>query len=258
MRPLALVVEPDPGTQRLLQALLARRGVEVDVAADPVTATRLIDYVGYSAAVVDLAAGEELVDHIEQRDERLLAHTIALTTRAIERRPHRVRMLRKPFEIVDLDAAFAAVFATAPGSEPTFTRDFSRRSILLGAKSGIAARLRVRKGVELEHVASFGYTHEVLDRWFPIAASAELPMCAAVRRSRPIFLPTTPAATTAYPAIAAEWEHSRSHAAAAVPVHRRGRVVGVLGWSFSDTQTFDATAQAMLSTMADSFADALG
>lgn len=257
MRPLALVVESDPGTQRLLQALLARRGVEVDVASDPVTATRLIDHVAYSAAIVDLAAGEALVDHIADRDETLLAHTLALTTRAIERRPHRVRMLRKPFEIVDIDASFAGVLASAAASEPTFSRDFCRRSILLGAKAGVAARLRARQGVELEHVTSFGYTHEMLDEWFPIAAQAELPICTAVRRSRPVFLPSPPAATAAYPALAATWEQTRSRALAAVPVRRRGRVVGVLGWSFGDAQAFDDHEQAMLSTMAESFAEAL-
>jgi CheY-like chemotaxis protein len=254
MRPLVLIVEPDPGTQRLLQALLLRRGVEVDVASDLPTASRLLANVRYSAAVVDLSVGEALLDEIH---EPLLSRTLALTTRAVERKAQRVPVLRKPFEIADIDAAFEHALGSAPDSEPTFERDFTRRSIAAGAKTGVAARLRDGTGVHLEHVTSFGYTPEMLAEWFPMAADAELPMTTAVRRSRPVFLPTIPSAAAAYPSLAAILEEHQSHALAAVPVHLRGRVIGVLGWSFSDARSFDDHEQLMLAGMAETFADAL-
>jgi GAF domain-containing protein len=237
--------------------MLARRGVEVDVASDLTTAARLLLHVTYSAAVVDLSAGEALLDEIALTDASLLSRTIALTTRAVERKPLRVPVLRKPFEIADIDAAFEHALASAPPSEATFERDFTRRSIAAGAKTGVAARLAAGSGVQLEHVTSFGYTPETLSEWFPIPAEAELPMCAAVRRSRPIFLPTIPSAAAAYPSLAPILEEHHSHALAAVPVQRRGRIVGVLGWSFSDSQSFDDHEQEMLAGMADSFADEL-
>lgn len=256
MRPLVLIVESDPGTQRLLQALLARRGAEADVAADAETAARLLEHVGYSAAVVDLSAGEALLEEIVARDEALLPRTIALTTRVVERRPHRVPLLRKPFEVVELNAAIAQALGAAPASESTLERDFTRRSILAGAKAGVVARLQPRDE-RLEHVTSFGYTRETLADWFPLPADADLPICAAVRHSRPVFLPAGPDAVAAYPKLAKVWERHRSRALAAVPVQRSGRVVGVMGWSFGDSQPFDQHEQRMLSTIAETFADAV-
>lgn len=233
--------------------MLVRRGAEVDVASSLAVARALLEHVVYSAAVLEVSSDDSLLATIAATNAPLLERTISLTTGYADT----PRKIRKPFEIAVIDEAFGTTLLQAPVSAPSFDRDFTRTSILAGAKAGLAARLRVRSMGQLECVTSFGYPREVIEQWFPLAADAHVPICAAVRHCRPLFLASARSAGARYPLLAPILEENRSLALAAVPVQRGGRVIGVLGWSFAEPQRFDAGEQFALSGIADSLAEGL-
>jgi GAF domain-containing protein len=253
MPPLVLVVESDPGTQRLLQAMLARRGADVDVATSVEVAQRLVEHVDYSAAVVDAVSAAALLAFLKSGPSPLFDRTLALTTRMTDA----PRTLRKPFEIAQLESAFDAILVDAPSSEPSLDRDFTRRSLLLGASSGVAMQLRIRTTVLLECVTSFGYPRAQIDDWFPLRADSNTPVAAAVRHARPLFFDSLSATAAEYPRLEPLLREHHGGALAAVPLQRAGRVVGAVSWSFGEVHPFDAREQLLLTSVAETFAHEL-
>jgi two-component system OmpR family response regulator len=70
----ALVVEDDPAIRKLVQKLLARQGMEVDLAADGLIARSLLESGSYSVVILDLMVpglnGFELIEVIRQGGSR--------------------------------------------------------------------------------------------------------------------------------------------------------------------------------------------
>jgi DNA-binding response OmpR family regulator len=70
----ALVVEDDAAIRKLVQKLLARQGMEIDVAADGLVARKLLESGSYSVIILDLMVpglnGFELIEHIRQSGSR--------------------------------------------------------------------------------------------------------------------------------------------------------------------------------------------
>jgi CheY-like chemotaxis protein len=241
MKPLALVLDRDAGTRKLLDVLLTRFGYDVDrigVAGDAITLLDLIDY------DFVLSDAEEVAAWLAKHREDALARMMILSS-ATEAQLARmnaewknVRIIRKPFELADvIDACHAA--ANRPRRTPHAFEMFWRASAINGAKSGVLVR---REGDTITLVTSYGYEPGALDPWFPLPVSEPYPICAAMRHGRPVWMASL-AKAEEYPLLAAFWQQNHSRALAAVPVVRDGVVIGAAGWTFRDTQRFSESEQ---------------
>jgi hypothetical protein len=241
MKPLALVLDRDAGTRKLLDVLLTRFGYEVDrvgVVSDGITLLGLIDY------DFILSEDEEVARWLAQNRPEALSRMMivsAATDAQLQRmwsEWHGVRIVRKPFELADvIDASRAA--ADRPRREPTAEEAFWRNSVINGAKSGILVR---RDGDVVTLVTSFGYEPGAVERYFPLSLGDPYPITATVRHGRPVWLASL-ATTPEYPLLASIWQSHRSRALAAVPIMNGNDAVGAAGWTFRDTQRFSEAEQ---------------
>jgi len=241
MKPLALVLDRDAGTRKLLDVLLTRFGYEVDrvgVVADGITLLDLIDY------DFVLSEDEEVARWLAQHRPEALSRMMivsAATDAQLQRmwsEWNGVRIVRKPFELADvIDASRAA--ADRPRREPATEEAFWRHSVINGAKSGVLVR---RDGDTISLVTSFGYEPGAVERFFPFSVSDSYPIAAAIRNARSIWLASL-ASTPDYPLLASIWQSNRSRALAAVPITDGDEIIGAAGWTFRDTQRFSEAEQ---------------
>lgn len=237
MKPLALVIDRDAGTRKLLDVLLTRFGYEVDriaLAADGITLLQLIDY------DFILSEDEEVARWLRQHRPEALARMMIVTA-AGEAQLQRmagewegVRIIRKPFELADvMEASRAAAIRTPRASAPAEL--FARQSMSAGAKSGLIVR---REGDALTYVLSFGYEPGAAERFFPLSVNELYPLCAAVRHARPAWLASLRDLPPEYPLLAPLWQANRTRALAAVPILCGNEAIGAAGWTFRDAQRF--------------------
>jgi CheY-like chemotaxis protein len=261
MRPLALVVENDTGTRKLLDVLLTRFGCEVDVVANGLDALLLLDSIDYDLAVIDLfipgASGAEILEWMRTERPAALERTIVLSSATpahmirVQNAYPPVRTIRKPFDLTEILTAVEAVTQTR---ERTLTAldDFSRRSIVAGAKAGILVR---RDDAHISLVHDFGYGRQVVEKWFPMSANDPLPLCTCIRDGQPRWLASLAYAAVEFPQIVATLQQNQSLALASVPILRGGQVIGAAGWTFREPHLFDRTEQdAFLAIAADAVA----
>lgn len=267
MRPAVLVVEDDAATRTLLNVVLTRAGFDVDVIANGSDALPLLTAVDYSALTFDLymrgLSGHDLLAFVASKRPGLLNRIVVVSSApAAELATLRdkfpaVRVLRKPFELPDL---LGAVSEAASGIEPSardVAAEFCRRSILCGAKSGVALTPR-NDGTHFDIAISFGYSPEMLDRFVPISIDDPYPLTAAYRLRRGVWLSSVTAAEAQYPLLVSVWRDHQSYALAAVPLILENRPVGVAGWSFSEPRPFDANDQKRFWEIADLLARDFG
>ena len=242
MKPLALVIDRDAGTRKLLDVLLTRFGYEVDriaLAADGITLLERIDY------DFVLSEDEEVARWMRQQRPEGLGRMmiVSAATDAQLRRMWNewsdVRIIRKPFELADVIEASRAA-ANRPRREATIEELFWRHSLINGAKSGVLVRRDRDNSIRL--VTHFGYEPGAVEPWFPLELDDPYPICAALRHGRPIWLASL-ATTPEYPLLASVWQTNRSRALATVPIVRRGEAIGAAGWTFRDTQRFGEAEQ---------------
>jgi GAF domain-containing protein len=241
MKPLALVLDRDAGTRKLLDVLLTRFGYEVDrvgVVADGLTLLGLIDY------DFVLSEDEEVARWLAQHRPEALSRMMivsAATDAQLQRmwsEWNDVRIVRKPFELADvIDASRAA--ADRPRRVATAVETFWRNSVINGSKSGILVR---RKGDALTLVTHFGYEPGAVESFFPLHVNDPYPITTTVRHGRPVWLASL-ATTPEYPLLASVWQSHRSRALAAVPIMNGNEVIGAAGWTFRDTQRFSEAEQ---------------
>lgn len=258
MRPLALVVENDSGTRKLLDVLLTRFGCEVDVVANGLDALVLLESIDYGVVLLDLfipgASGAEILEWMRTARPALLERTIVLSSATpvhmarVESAYPPVRTIRKPFELAEVLGAVEAVTQSRERAVCALD-DFSRRSIVAGAKSGILVR---RDDDHLSLVHKFGYARQPIDKWFPLSANEPVPLCICVRDGQPRWLASLTIAAIEFPGIITALQHHQSHALASVPIVRGGEVIGAAGWTFREPHLFDETEQqAFLAIAAD-------
>ncbi len=267
MRPAVLVVEDDAATRTLLNVVLKRAGFEVDVIANGSDALPLLTFVDYSALTFDLymrgLSGYDLLAFVASNRPNLLKRIVIvssapvaeLTTLREQFAP--VRVLSKPFELQDL---LGAVSEAASGIQPVardVAADFCRRSILSGAKSGVALTPRA-DGTHFDIAISYGYSPEMLDRFVPISIDDPYPLTAAYRLGRSVWLSSVTAAESQYPLLGSMWREHQSYAIAAVPLILEDRPVGVAGWSFREPRAFDTDDQKRFTEIADLLAREFG
>jgi CheY-like chemotaxis protein len=82
-RPLALVVEDDAATRKLLRSLLEERGCAVDEAVDGQQAINALTQHDYAVVLLDIVlpriSGTGVMDFLMQRDPAMLSRVIVVT-----------------------------------------------------------------------------------------------------------------------------------------------------------------------------------
>lgn len=256
MPPLALVVQNDAGTRKLLDVLLSRHDYEVDAVVNGSDALQLLEAVDYDVAVVDLvtpgASGTEIVEWLRMHRPEAVARTAMLSSarpvvlQKIGEMHPALRVIRKPFELNDMIEFIECARPRTEHPPLAVTDQFSRRSITAGAKAGILVR---RNGPQLELVHRFGYGPQI-ETWFPMQASDPYPLCNCVHDGQPRWIASPADAAQQYPHLLALWQQSQSTALASVPLIRDGEVIGAAGWTFRDPQLFDESEQRAFTAIA--------
>ncbi|HYI08480.1 MAG TPA: response regulator [Thermoanaerobaculia bacterium] len=264
MKPLALVVENDLGTRRLLNVLLTRFGFEVDLVPSGSDALLLVEHAEYDLLLVSLmlpgVSGMEVLQRIEQNRPEMLARCVVLSSGSpvqlgrIAQKWPQVRGIRKPFELAEITDIAHQAAAGQTHRTDTPDEQFCRLSVRLGAKSGVVLR---RNGSFLEDVLSYGYRREMLDRFVPMPVDAPYPLCAALRNARPVWIASVTLASPDYLSLVPVWQKNESHALASLPLIQNGIAIGVAGWAFREPRPFQDEERAAFQAIADSIAPLL-
>jgi CheY-like chemotaxis protein len=255
-KPRILVVEDDPGTQKLLEALLLRVDFAVDVVDSGDQALLLLRLASYSAVIMDLmirgVGGATVLEHLAVEAPDILKHTLVLTAwpqhfAEMGRSFPQVAFMRKPFELLELRDTVLRMARTSV-VESDLVRDLARRGAVAGAKGGITV---LRRGAnELDVVSSFGYPPGYAESFSPFDLTSELPICICVRHARPLYLASLNSARADFPTMASVWEETGTRALASVPLSPGGRTIGAIGWSFHEPQPFHESQQRLLERIA--------
>jgi CheY-like chemotaxis protein len=258
MKPLALVVENDSGTRRLLDVLMTRIGFEVDVVPSGTDALLLLERVEYSALVLDLLlpgrSGREVLQWLAEMRPALLPRTIVISSAppsVLEQLRFQwpaLRVLRKPFELgAFLDSAHG-LETSLSHREIGLPEQFGRASVRAGAKTGVVV---ITDGVEVFPVSSFGYPEGFVESYFPLRVDAPMPICVAIQRSRPVWIASTSVMPPEYASLAPVFVRNGSRALAAVPLIRDGRAIGAAGWTFREPRMFGEQEQQVFAGIAE-------
>lgn len=250
MPSLALVVENDESTRKLLDVVLTRNGYEVDGVVNGIDALVLLGAIDYDMIVLDLfvpgASGAEVLSWLQSRRAGAVERTVVVSSapkkylEEIQERFPSARVLRKPFELHELIEAANAAHRDRAEVFVSATDRFARRSIVAGAKAGLIVR---KRGGEISLVHEFGYPAHLVKQWFPLSADSALPLCTCVREGRSQWLASTAAVAPQFPHLASVWQTNQSRALATVPLIRDETVVGAAGWSFREPRAFDEREQ---------------
>lgn len=109
-------------------------------------------------------------------------------------------------------------------------------------------------GQLLEVVQSHGYLEEALKRWRRMPLNSPVPLTDAVREARPLWLSSREDWRARYPQLERD---TFSHAAAALPLLVKGRVLGALGLSFGQERSFNEDDRAFFTAVAHACAQAI-
>jgi CheY-like chemotaxis protein len=257
MKPLALVVENDGGTRKLLDAVLSRAGFEVDLVGGGADAILLLGTIDYDIILLDLlfpgGSGEDVLRFLAEHRPAAVPNVLVMSSAPdhiidnVRRQWSDVRTLRKPFDLADLfrhaeSAARPRPLAVTPAEK------FCRRSVCAGAKAGVVVR---RRDDIVDLVTSYGYAPGVAESWYPAPISSAWPICAAMRNARPVWLASLTLAQPEYPLLVPVLQEDQSRAVAAVPLLRDGIVIGAAGWSFREPRLFNEAEQRSFAAIAD-------
>ena len=114
----ALVVEDDPAIRRLVEKLLSRHHIEIDLAPDGGEAIRKLKEFSYSVVVLDLmipeVSGFEIIEFIKREDLRTpVAVVSAVSHQALTRLDLDIvkLVISKPFDVDEFTKAILALCA---------------------------------------------------------------------------------------------------------------------------------------------------
>ncbi|HYH07290.1 MAG TPA: GAF domain-containing protein [Thermoanaerobaculia bacterium] len=262
MKRLALVVEKDGATRRLLGVLLKRFGFEVDAVSTVAEGLLLLEHVEYDAYYLDLlgAGGGEVLHWIATHRHAALTRCIVLSGAMPAQLAHveetwpQVRTIRKPFELTEIDEVARRMAELEPVRRSDPAEEFARASVRLGAKAGVALRAR---GNELVPVLSFGYPAGAIAAFQPITLDKPYPLCAAYEHGRPLWLASVKADGAEFPTLVPVWAQNESRAVAALPLENGDGVIGAVGWSFREARVFDDAEREAFLAVARNIAHAL-
>jgi CheY-like chemotaxis protein len=256
MTPRLLIIEKDPGTRRLFEALARTQGWEADAVETGVQGSLLLHHAAYDALLIDLMApgvsGTQLLEHLESTSPALLAAAIGVsasseaTLQTIRDRFPAVRVVRKPFELPEMVEILAGIRGEREPDADPFS-SFVRKSVVAGARSGLVVET---DGKTIELVRTFGYQPSDYEGYFPMSVDAAYPICTAIREERMVFVGTMVSAAAEYPGLETSLNQFSTRALAAVPLLHDDRVIGAAGWSFLEPRSFAEETRAQLQTIA--------
>ncbi len=265
MKPLALVIENDAGTRKLLNVLLTRVGMDVDLVPTGDDAFIMLQHVQYDVLVIDLLlpgkSGMELLEWLSAERPHLLSRSIVLSSATpaqldtVRTQWPEVLAIRKPFELGEVLGATQHIATRSSAREESALAKFCRHSMRAGAKAGVVV---VPSNGRLELVLSFGYTKDMLEAYFPLAADAPYPLSTAMRHGKPLWLASLIAAAPDYPMLAPVWQANASRAVAALPLRDHGRIIGAVGWSFREPRLFSEAEQQIFLEIAEALPEWMG
>ena len=257
MKPIALVIENDAGTRRLLAVLLSRVGIDVDLATAGTDAMIALQHVQYDVVLIDLLlpgkSGNDILQWMAQERPHLLRRAVVVSSappsqlEAVSARWN-VPAIRKPFELGEVLEAAQSIVAQRERREQTAAEKFCRHSMRAGAKAGIVV---ARVDNTLQPVLSYGYTKELIDAYFPLSLDAPYPLTAVIRDGKPVWIASLTLAAPEYPALAPVWEKNESRALAVVPLMQGEQVIGAAGWSFRQPRQFSETEKPLFAEIAE-------
>jgi CheY-like chemotaxis protein len=259
MNPAVLVIENDRATRKLLDVLLRRFGIAVDLVATGSDALLLLEHVEYDLVFVDFlqTGGIDVLEWIGINRPSMVERCIVLSSSApsqLERVRERwpgVRTIRKPFELADIVEAAEATAAAPARRNGAPVESFTRRSVSAGAKAGVVVTL---DGEQLVPSMWFGYPPGVVESFGPMRIDSPLPIANALRDARPVWLASLAGVTDEYPQLRPLWEKLESRALAAVPLMRDGAPVGAAGWTFREARLFHEPEQQLFRSIAEEVA----
>jgi GAF domain-containing protein len=126
---------------------------------------------------------------------------------------------------------------------------------VLNATGGVVCTLTGDGQIEL--TAAVGYEQAVLDRWSRFPLSSPEPLAEAARERRPIWVRCRQEYDERYPSTKGAMAAQGHHSMAAVPLIANGTVLGLLGLSFGEPQSFAEEDRLFILTLADQGAQAL-
>jgi two-component system cell cycle response regulator CpdR len=266
MKPLALVIENDAGTRKLLNVLLTRVGMDVDLVPTGDDAFIALQHVPYDVLVIDLLlpgrTGMDLLAGFAAERPHLLSRSVVLSSASpmqldlVRERWPEVLVIRKPFELGEVLEATQQIAARSEPRESSAAAKFCRYSLRAGAKAGVVV---APNSESLDLVLSFGYTSEMLDSYFPLPADAPYPLSTAVRHGKALWLASLIAAAPDFPTLAPVWEANQSRAVAALPLRDdNGKIIGAVGWSFREPRLFSEAEQQVFLEIAEALPEWIG
>jgi DNA-binding response OmpR family regulator len=114
----ALIVEDDPAIRRLVEKLLARRGVAIDTASDGRVAVEKLEHGDYSVLVLDLMVPEvngfEVIEFLRQNQRKIpVAVVSAVSQQALTQLDLDIvkLVISKPFDVDEFTKAILALCA---------------------------------------------------------------------------------------------------------------------------------------------------
>lgn len=114
--PRALIVEDDPAIRRLVEKLLQRSGIEIDIAMDGRTAIQKIEAGSYSVVLLDLmlpeATGFEVIDFIKESGRQVpVAVVSAVSQQSLSQLDLDVvkLVIAKPFDVDEFTKAIVTL-----------------------------------------------------------------------------------------------------------------------------------------------------
>lgn len=257
-------MENDAGTRKLLDVLLTRSGVEVDLAPSGNDALILLENAEYDLVLVDLflpgTNGMQVLEGIARERPSQLTKSVVLSSapewqlqRVRDQWPQ-VRVIRKPFDLAEILELAQAIAVEGEERVPSFAETFCRRSVRLGARAGLIV---VKTDAQIEAVHSFGYGSGEVESYFPLPLESAVPLCAAIRNATPVWLASVTLATADYPLLQPDFARNESRAVAVVPLLHDEGVIGAVGWSFREPRLFTDSDQQALLAIAASLAGSL-
>lgn len=259
MKPLALVIENDSGTRKLLDVLLARSGFEVDMVSNGSDGLTMLENVHYSVLILDLLipgkSGTEILQWLGRERPEMPSRTVVLSSssparlQAVREEWPGIRTIRKPFELGAVVEAAAEASVGSVRREPTPVENFCRHSIRAGAKAGVIV---AATDGQVNPVLAFGYDPEIVKRFFPMSVDSAYPLCSSIRTAQPVWMASLTSAGAEYPVLQPVWSEHESRALAVVPLLHAGRAVGAAGWTFREPRLFNDREQQLFTAIADS------
>ncbi|GJG85975.1 hypothetical protein tb265_11560 [Gemmatimonadetes bacterium T265] len=153
--------------------------------------------------------------------------------------------------------ALAAAFNAALTPEAVVHVLLAHGVAALGATTGLVLLLSA-DGTHLTCAGAHGYPPGFAARFDAVPLDAALPIAAAVREGRPVWVEDADAAARAYPDLVPIYAATGSGATAALPLaDLGGRVIGALAFNYATSRTFDAEGRAFKAAVAQQCAQAL-